>query len=69
MSRCGNCPSRGQDRGRSSWRCAPPASAAPICTSTTTSIRTEPPVVLGHELAGEVVAAGDGVTRVSWAIA
>ena len=26
---------------------------------------TQPPVVLGHELAGEVVAAGDGVTRVS----
>src|SRR5215210_682583 len=26
---------------------------------------TQPPVVLGHELTGEVVAAGDGVTRVS----
>src|SRR5215207_1915932 len=26
---------------------------------------TQPPVVLGHELAGEVAAAGDGVTRVS----
>ena len=26
---------------------------------------TQPPVVLGHELAGEVMAAGDGVTRVS----
>jgi len=26
---------------------------------------TEPPVVLGHELAGEVVATGDGVTRIS----
>src|SRR5215210_5352125 len=26
---------------------------------------TQPPVVLGHELAGEVVAIGDGVTRIS----
>src|SRR5215212_9206597 len=26
---------------------------------------TQPPVVLGHELAGEVVATGDGVTRIS----
>src|ERR687890_1280482 len=27
--------------------------------------RTQPPVVLGHELAGEVIAVGDGVTRVA----
>ena len=58
-----SCPTRGRAPARSSAGCWPAASAA-LTSATATSTR-KLPCVLGHEVVGEVLAVGAGVTSVS----
>ena len=59
-SRRSSCPIPSRARARCCSACAPAASAAPTCTSSTASSpRPKLPLVLGHQIVGEVVAAQD----------